>query len=274
MRENFFLFLPYSCFFCEKRSQQRIERLMEILPQKRTARAAEGRHEEDRIEEGHVAKKARFEKAVSIDPFDLPDELLLQIFKTGTSLHLAEQVSDKWRSKIESTPEFWKNACTRLSVNEGNITQVLRQRLRVKSKKSKYSNKALVWREIWLKYRKKVCQYCASIRGSEYPLFDNIVLCSPCKRLEPYNALTKTLARRFFRIHTKKIQRRMEEEDIRLRSYTYDSPMGYEVTLYKFTELVEMAETLHGKEVAKTMAEKYRRYERPKKMKGVHLREQ
>jgi len=248
---------------------------MDILPQKRQAPADEDRQVEDRIEEGRVRKKGRFEKAVSIDPFDLPDDVLHQIFKTGTSLHLAEQVSEKWRSKIQSTPEFWKNACTRLSVNEGNITQLLRQRLKVKSKKSKYSNKALVWREIWLKYRQRICQYCQNFNGSEYPLFDNIVLCDLCKKLEPYNAVTENQAIYFFKMHSMKVLRRSEVRLLRFydQRSTKSSPMGYSIVrLYRFTELVEMAQAAFGEVFAKTMVDKYRRYFLSKKMQG-HLRE-
>lgn len=80
--------------------------------------ADEGRDDYDVIEKVYADKNGISEKFVSIDPFDLPDELVLHIFRTDTSLLLAERVSAKWRSKIRCRPEFWKNACTRLSLNE------------------------------------------------------------------------------------------------------------------------------------------------------------
>lgn len=113
-------------------------------------RSAEDDDDENVSEGSHGGKEGRITKVVSTVPFDLPDEIATQIFKTGTSLQLAEQVSEKWRAKIQSTPEFWKNACHLISVHKRHVTKLFRQRLRVGSRKSKWSDKALIWREIWL----------------------------------------------------------------------------------------------------------------------------
>lgn len=232
----------------------------------------EGRGDEDVMEQGYGEKEERPGSAVRTDLADLPAEVLLQIFRTGTSLQLAEQVSARWRAKIESTPVLWKNACARLSVNEETVTHGLRKRL--DSDEPEFRNKALVWRGIWLKYSKKVCQHCFNHEGTEYPLFDGIILCPACRRLEPYNAVTLTAARIFFRIHDDQCRKKMKEKNIALDSYpTYQHMSCRDRTLYKFTQLVELAEIVHDEMDAQVMADMYRRHSSTKKMQGVHLRE-
>ena len=54
----------------------------------------------------YVENEGKRAKVVSTDPFGLPHDIVLKIFKTGTSLELAERVSPIWRAKIESTPEL------------------------------------------------------------------------------------------------------------------------------------------------------------------------
>lgn len=217
---------------------------------------------------GHGEKIWRLSKGDRIDLLDLPVEILRQIFPTGTSLQVAEQVSGKWRAKIESTPGLWKNACERLSLNEGTVTQQLRERLQSDSDKDR--NKALVWRDIWRYYRKKVCQHCFSHTGSEYPLFDNIIMCTTCRKLEPYNAVTSFEARSLFGLHLAHTRKVMKEKNIALDSHAYGIPSN---KVYKFAQLVGLAEIVYSEVVAVLIASKYRFLHRTEKMQGVHIRE-
>lgn len=58
----------------------------------------------------------------------------------------------------------------------------------------------------------------------------------------------------------------MREHNFRLDSYTYENYSKYTITIYKLTQLIEMAYAIHEDEVAQALVDRYRLLEKPKKM--------
>jgi len=183
------------------------------------------------------------------DLFDIPSDVLVKIFNSGTRLKVAEQVSSKWRQCIRSDPTFWRSACERIGLTAAMISKEIR-------------SEPLVWRNLWANRSTRICQGCLSNEGVPYQLFHNIQLCWDCRLLAPYNAITKTEAIRHMSFNTKKVKKVIEENDIYLHSFTYDRPCLWHVhkrnkgTLYQFKQIIEIAEMAFGKEkaLAKTIS--------------------
>jgi len=108
------------------------------------------------------------------------------------------------------------------------------------------ANETKLWRKLWVKKTKTVCQHCLSNNGEEYRLFSNVQLWRDCRYLEPYNAIAKSNAVRYLSLNTKKVRNVLAEKNIRLVSTTYTkvAPWHYvrytQVTLYRSKQLLEV----------------------------------
>jgi len=174
----------------------------------------------------------------------------MKLFNSGTRLNLAEQVSQSWRSCIRSNLVLWRRAY-------GSVASVEEMAATTEANETK------LWRKLWVKKTKTVCQHCLSNGGKEYPLFPNVQLCWDCRYLEPYNGITKSNAERYLSLKTKKMNKFIEENNIILISATYRRIAPWDsrftdVTLYQFKQLLEIVEMVFGEEKALAKATKAR----------------
>jgi len=131
-------------------------------------------------------------QAPKMDLFDLPLEVLLRIFDTGTSLKAAELVCKKWHEKTRAVPDFWQLACKRILIDEEMIKRNLSDVLNVNPKFiSLETAPASIWRRIWFKHAGTArCQHCHGLAYCDYKAY-NMMLCSDCRFLEPYSSWDK-----------------------------------------------------------------------------------
>lgn len=145
----------------------------------------------------------------------LPDDVLIRIFKhlPGPSLARAEGVCRTWRREIRESRkgvELWRNLCEKYKIDE-NLRESDKSKLghtRKRVEKAESSSKqhasvlrrmALLWRRLYINYRRYICQCCLAFgKRLKQPLYGNVQLCNECKFKEPYAALTTTQARKYF----------------------------------------------------------------------------
>lgn len=126
-----------------------------------------------------------------MDLFDLPNEVLLRIFDTGTCLRAAELVCKKWADRIRAVPDFWQLACKRILIDEEMIKRNLRDVLNIDPKFiSLEPASAEKWRRCWVKHVGGACEHCYGFVYCDYKAY-NKSLCADCRFREPYRSWDK-----------------------------------------------------------------------------------
>ncbi len=97
----------------------------------------------------------------------------------------------------------------------------------------------------------------------KYKLYDGAPLCFPCRRLEPYAYITKTQARKFFKFGKLAVER--PEHPLHFANISYGNTPG---TIYRFGDMVQLAELAVGPIAAAEQADKARAALGIGKMKG------
>lgn len=256
-----------------------------MLASASTMQASSSRKRPAPSEQKQVKKQKRCDddddaQGQKIDLFDLPNAVLLRIFDSGTRLQAAEMVCKKWKSNIRSVPDFWEKACRRLCIDEVEVTGNMNEVLNVDAELISMitTSPSEIWRKIWLKHKDGVCVHCLQCKDCDYKLM-KMKLCWDCRFLEPYNAVTQSNARKYFKLQSKKMSEAIRENNIQLKRLTYerDTPRHHYytsyVTLFSFQQLLEVAGLAFGEKKAKTMANKLRRLLKIKKMKGEFIKE-
>lgn len=184
--------------------------------------------------------------------YKLANDILVKIFTNGTILYNMEVTWTGWGKKIHGYPAFWKNACYRIGLNETTISESLRKQLDSAETKESVSK---LWRTVWIIYRRKLCEQCYCV-SKLYSRLLGMVLCEKCRDLEPYIGITKTNARNFLGLETKKVQKVIEENNITLRVHRYkrkNPPPEFQlekpqlVTIYHFAQLAKIIKMAYPK---------------------------
>ncbi len=126
------------------------------------------------------------------------------------------------------------------------------------------------YRENYRKYRDRVCAHCLSTHRQtmKYKLYDGASLCFPCRRLEPYAYITKTQARKFFKFGKLAVERAGHQ--LHFANISYGSTPG---TIYRFGDMVQLAELAVGSVAAAEQADKARAALGIGQMKGEQLKD-
>lgn len=141
-----------------------------------------------------ISEQEQDDQGPKIDLFDLPNEVLLPIFDTGTRLKAAELVCKNWHAKIRSCPDFWQLACKRILIDEEMIKRNMSEVLNVDPKFILVEpGSAEKWRRIWVKHGGGACEGCYGLGYCDYKAY-NRSLCENCRFREPYRSWDKVKA--------------------------------------------------------------------------------
>lgn len=196
------------------------------------------------------------------DLFDLPRDVLQQIFAADAPLLLAETVCRRWRRALRSNPTYWVDACARIGASPPSAVGVLDGApgglsngapAGVAAGISSMAPEVLALRRAYVEARGTKCRHCK--RELRYHLrskgFDDASsrLCRGCRRLEPHAVVTLDQARRYFALGRRA-----------LPPGTAMSPRAKGNTkLYSFSALSNVAISKYGVRKARMRIERARR---------------
>lgn len=210
---------------------------------------------------------------------ELPSEVLAQVFSTldGPSLARTAEVCRQWRDTgHEHGALLWRELCAKFglldetSVCAAAAKRVTKQAAKIRSKNHTSAERrvAAVYRSYYVKMRERVCAHCLTIKRQRlvYSLY-GVRLCIPCRSLEPYAFITKTNARRYFRVGGPLVRESVEAPLAR-QDVHFGGQCGI---IFRFDEVVALARKHLGNFEAKSRAARARRELGIRQMHIAHL---
>uniref|UniRef100_A0A0G4FN45 F-box domain-containing protein n=1 Tax=Chromera velia CCMP2878 TaxID=1169474 RepID=A0A0G4FN45_9ALVE len=184
------------------------------------------------------------------------------------SLCTVVQVCSSWHAIVfDPRLEFWKGVCERVGLLDESAFSNARARAKKVNKsvaalrkardktapntpERAKADRAIIerYKSHWVEMRNRMCRHCkkAQKQTSCYDLYDNVLLCMDCRRMEPFAWISTTLCKRFFKF-----------DPVGLKSMWvgHGNRSG---SIYKLQDVEKKAEEKHGKEKAEEMSRKHR----------------
>lgn len=224
---------------------------------------------------------------------DLPLETLSRVFSFlgGVSLVRASTTCRTWRGVIaDDAFPLWHGVCRRLwlldmsgfpqgrspssvaitfwSGSRGLMSSCAATRTKARGQL------VPAYREHYFHYREKICVHCLLIYPYPlaYKLFDGVRLCRRCRTLEPFAHISRSNARRIFRLGA--AVRERDEKPLACVRYDSGRRDGKRIcVMYRAGEVLELAAYRQGKSMREVVEEAGRRGYKLSTMTGEHIKD-